>query len=94
MPKVCADFRNVHGTVQIYCPGCEHPHSIRVAEPQRWTWNGDTEAPTFSPSLLCTDDGSARCHSFIRDGRIEFLADSTHKLAGQTVDLPEFHWGD
>lgn len=28
-----------------------------------------------------------RCHSFVRDGRIEFLGDSTHKLAGQTVDL-------
>jgi hypothetical protein len=30
------------------------------------------------------------CHSFVTDGRIQFLADSTHKLAGQTVDLPEF----
>jgi hypothetical protein len=29
------------------------------------------------------------CHSFVRDGRIEFLADCTHALAGQTVDLPE-----
>lgn len=28
------------------------------------------------------------CHSFVRDGRIEFLSDSTHALAGQTVDLP------
>lgn len=29
------------------------------------------------------------CHSFVRDGRIEFLADSTHALAGRTVDLPD-----
>lgn len=28
------------------------------------------------------------CHSFVRDGRINFLGDSTHSLAGQTVDLP------
>jgi len=28
------------------------------------------------------------CHSFVRDGRIEFLSDCTHPLAGQTVDLP------
>jgi hypothetical protein len=27
------------------------------------------------------------CHSFIRDGWIEFLGDSTHELAGQTVEL-------
>lgn len=29
------------------------------------------------------------CHSFVRGGRIEFLSDCTHALAGQTVDLPE-----
>lgn len=27
------------------------------------------------------------CHSFVRDGRIEFLSDCTHALAGQTVPL-------
>ncbi|TXH54540.1 MAG: ammonia monooxygenase [Desulfurellales bacterium] len=30
-----------------------------------------------------------RCHCFIRDGMIEFLGDCSHKLAGQTVPLPE-----
>ncbi|CBJ38354.1 protein of unknown function [Ralstonia solanacearum CMR15] len=30
-----------------------------------------------------------RCHSFVTDGRIQFLHDCTHALAGQTVDLPE-----
>lgn len=29
------------------------------------------------------------CHSFVTDGRIKFLSDCTHSLAGQTVDLPE-----
>jgi len=29
------------------------------------------------------------CHSFVRDGRIEFLSDCTHAFAGQTVELPE-----
>ena len=29
------------------------------------------------------------CHSFVADGRIQFLGDCTHALAGQTVDLPE-----
>ena len=31
------------------------------------------------------------CHSYVRDGRIQFLGDCTHALVGQTVDLPE--WG-
>lgn len=30
------------------------------------------------------------CHSFVTDGRIQFLNDCTHHLAGQTVDLPEW----
>lgn len=29
-----------------------------------------------------------RCHSFVRDGHIQFLNDCTHELAGQTVELP------
>lgn len=30
------------------------------------------------------------CHSFVKAGRIEFLSDCTHALAGQTVDLPDW----
>ena len=30
------------------------------------------------------------CHSFIADGKIQFLSDCTHKLAGQTVELPDW----
>lgn len=29
------------------------------------------------------------CHSFVRNGQIQFLSDCTHHLAGQTVELPE-----
>lgn len=27
------------------------------------------------------------CHSFVTDGKIQFLSDCTHELAGQAVDL-------
>ncbi len=33
------------------------------------------------------------CHSFITDGRIQYLSDSTHHLASQTIELPPFCWG-
>lgn len=29
------------------------------------------------------------CHSFVNDGKIKFLADSTHEFAGQTMELLE-----
>ena len=31
-----------------------------------------------------------RCHSFITDGRIQFLPDCSHSLANQTVEIPEW----
>jgi hypothetical protein len=164
----------------IFCPACECGHKF---DSGRWTFNGDMERPTFSPSMLVrTGDGWTKipqeqwmpiqsqskgvsyrvpfamlsegraqrnhdqslavlrsrgglsafealcnlddrglwdrkprtdgeeeaelsgrvqawlkancppsiCHSFVRDGRIEFLSDCTHRLAGQTVDLPDF----
>ena len=29
------------------------------------------------------------CHSFVCDGKIQFLSDCTHELARKTVDLPD-----
>lgn len=31
-----------------------------------------------------------RCHSFIRDGKIQFLSDCSHEFAGQTVEIGDF----
>jgi hypothetical protein len=35
-----------------------------------------------------------RCHSFVRSGMIEFLTDCTHKLAGQTVPVPDWPYAE
>ena len=87
-----------NGNRLIYCPGCETVHVFD----KRWSFNGDEVNPTFKPSLLIHADSDYwkssggrrgfRCHSFVTNGRIQFLKDSTHKLAGQTVDLPPFRW--
>jgi hypothetical protein len=80
------------GKVAFHCPGCDTLHPVVVDGPHAWTYNGDPDAPTFSPSVLVRFGGepdSARCHSFVESGRIRFLSDCTHDLAGQTVDLPD-----
>lgn len=46
-------------------------------------WNGEWERGEDGKPL------PSLCHSFVTDGRIQFLTDSNHALAGQTVDLPE-----
>lgn len=87
-------------SIFFYCPGCDGFHAI---EKSRWQWNGSFDAPTFIPSVLVTYPANPnageefrewrkerKCHSYVTDGKIEFLTDSTHNLAGQTVDLPDF----
>lgn len=88
--------------VHFLCPGCDKPHGIYHSNDKGWIWNGDLERPTFHPSVLIkrtmgnwkhADDPDYEehdevCHSFVTDGKIDFLPDSTHDLSGQTVDLP------
>jgi hypothetical protein len=85
--------------VAFKCPGCNTLHQIQTP---RWTWNESLDRPTFTPSILVMWEANPdaiegfeewrkarRCHSFVTDGRIQFLSDCTHALANQTVDLPE-----
>lgn len=83
------------GSLWFFCKGCDAPHSLNVGSGPgpRWGYNDIPDAPTFTPSVLASwAEGPVKkvCHSFVVGGRIQYLADSTHHLAGQTVDLPEW----
>lgn len=104
------------GRVGYWCPGCDCAHVLTVEpghEGPCWDWNGDCEAPSFSPSVRCQYDHweppvtaenlvewrrqpwqqhkvTDICHAFVTDGQVQFLMDSTHKLAGKTVPLPDY----
>ncbi len=90
MPKVLYDQKGIAPDVRryFYCPGCKCSHAVN----ETWTFNGDYEKPTLNPSLL--SKGQIRCHMFIRDGKIQFLNDSEHELAGKTVDMEPWEFGD
>lgn len=109
-------LRRATGTGQVmllhWCPGCNEPHGIRIeagadfpnGKPALWTFDGNYETPTFSPSIRCftthtTDDDDkplpepiqeTLCHYFIKAGMIEFCSDCPHRLSGQTVELPNW----
>ena len=53
-------------------------------------YSNDNPAPVGFNGEYVTDI----CHSFVTDGRMQFLGDCTHDLAGQTVELPEFKWSE
>lgn len=70
------------------CQGCGCIHAV---SPDKHQFNGDFEKPTFSPSLLQDWDLDRKCHSYIRNGQIQYLSDCFHSLAGQTIELPDIN---
>lgn len=91
--------------IQFFCQGCGYPHLIYTnpeTSSKVWTFNGDLDKPTASPSLLNLTGSFAeptfqdpegipptRCHLYLNAGVISYLEDSTHDLAGKTIELPE-----
>jgi hypothetical protein len=72
--------------IVYFCPGCNYEH---VFSPNVHKFNGDLDNPTVSPSLLLSNPQNYHtCHSYIKNGHIQFLGDCWHELKGQTVELP------
>lgn len=88
----------------FYCPGCKHAHPFHTVDYRTaltghanptWSFNGDMEKPTFSPSLQVNKPGQAGCcHLHVVDGIILYANDggTAHELKGKQVPLEEFKW--
>jgi hypothetical protein len=71
----------------FFCLPCgrSHPYSV-----PRWTFNGDVERPTFTPSLRILDgNNGTACHVNITDGKIIYHGDCPHSYANKVIDLPD-----
>lgn len=85
--QVSSVLRRGRGRYFHWCPACEEMHPL----PDSWTFNGDADRPSFSPSFKHTffrriGDQAAKpqgemsvCHYIITDGLIQFCVDSWHK---------------
>ena len=93
------EVANCPGMFQFYCKGCKCHHAVWT-KPSKdidavWGFNDSMERPTITPSILVrwsrpsTPPVDFVCHSFITDGKIQYLTDCTHELAGQTIELPD-----
>lgn len=69
----------------FWCPGCKCAHWVND------TWQVNTETLTITPSVRVSGgkDNTTLCHLFVTNGKIQFLSDSAHELAGQTVPMEE-----
>ena len=94
------------GRFCFWCPGCKEAHAVSVPpwtfnrDGDKPTFRASVLVDGIQP---LTDEQydrihagekivprPLRCHSVVTDGRIQFLDDCTHALAGSTVDLPDF----
>jgi hypothetical protein len=89
MPKVSAwqpAGRDKDVLWVFFCEGCKCLHHFD----SRWKFNGDVDRPTFFPSLIVSPDSiERRCHLIIKNGKIEYLSDCHHILAGKTFEMED-----
>lgn len=82
-------LRLIGGRPYHWCPACLRLHPL-PSDTGRWTFDGDFEKPTFTPSFRHSfgRDGNRTCHYILTAGVLNFCSDCTHSLAGQSVPLP------
>ena len=74
------------GEYMFYCVGCKCHHFVTDK------WIIKLDEATITPSVLthrANKPSERRCHSFITKGKIQYLQDCSHELAGKTVDMVE-----
>lgn len=85
------------------CQGCKSPHCVNLDERRAglpvWKFNNDLDNPTIQPSYLSYvpkyDNKGNKigkdtiCHFWLKDGKIEYLTDCKHELAGKTVEMKD-----
>lgn len=93
-----SDFTNAgeRGVAYFHwCPGCKQLHAIYTINPggrPQWSFNGDVNMPSFSPSILCftTEDDNKRetlCHYFIKTGAELIQRDPTLDKTKSYIDF-------
>ena len=84
-----------HFAWYVWCPACDEPHSFD----KRWTFDGNHNQPTFTPSMLVRWNAPATetepkvahvCHSFLESGVWRFLDDCTHNMKGTRQPAPDW----
>ena len=84
MPKL----KRVDDKYLFLCLACGYAHIIDI---NYSNVNVDLDNPTFDSSVRVETKFRNRevCNFLIKEGKIEYLMDSTHHLSGKTVDMIE-----
>jgi uncharacterized protein DUF6527 len=74
----------------FFCPGCKCGHFFQTAGPPTWTFDGNMEKPTVTPSILMHLGNNQVCHLIMTAGKIQFCGDCWHELKGQIVAMVDW----
>ena len=101
----CTDQGYYGPTHAHRCVACESLHHYAVEQPfkngAQWKFDGvDTFTPSMNIRIGPRTDGKkiftavgpvdfVVCHYFVTKGQIQYLADCTHAMRGQTITLPD-----
>jgi hypothetical protein len=92
------------GMLIFYCEGCEQCHGVDSKWSFNGDSDNPTFTPSIlvRGTQRITDEEHDLimagqhveprpfvCHSFVTDGKIQYLNDCTHSLAGQTIELKD-----
>ncbi|MEO7016286.1 MAG: hypothetical protein ABI067_07055 [Leifsonia sp.] len=92
-PEIAHGCTEIYG-YRIHCLGCNDHIITTVGDKTKSSLlvrTGKFVDPNYEEdeALVKAGLGSRNCHSFITDGKIKYLSDCNHHLAGQTIDLPK-----
>ncbi len=83
MGQVSKHLRNIDGGYSHWCPGCSKMHAINTDRADRpcWTFNGDLERPSFSPSVNITGKQT------VKDAEGKWTGEWVRDAAGNALDM-------
>lgn len=101
-PQKVREYIKQKGVFYFFCPGCKEYHSLHTIQPNNngttFVITGTLQSPTVTPMIgriiekfnksKHANNPAHVCNSRITDGKIRYLENCSHALAGRIVDLP------
>ena len=76
--------------IMFHCVSCSHAHVVPFRGANAWSWNGDSDKPTLTPSLRVNDGYGTCCHLNVTEGKLQYHGDHPGPLRGQTVPMVDW----
>ncbi len=81
-------IQKINDDYLFWCPACKCGHMVNDK-----IWRINSGEVTITPSVLSNVKGinpnKPICHIFVTKGKIQYLNDCTHNMAGKTIEMED-----